>query len=165
MEGNNWTFDRFHLMFNFKTKVSHDVFTNKKNVNWHLHLLQCHLNVTCLVICVISNSNVQLTCVFYFTCRIWRCGCQLTCIFVECKFLHVQRQNPRASQSLECWPSRTHPSMVYCIFIKVNLLYLKKIVSTCVESWLKLFGDYEFGMMFVAYRWYSDCIARDQRSK
>ena len=27
----------FHLTFNFKSKLSHDVFKNKMNVNWHLH--------------------------------------------------------------------------------------------------------------------------------
>ena len=41
---------KFHLTFNFKSKVSCDVLKNKTkmNVNSHLHfLLNCHLNVAC----------------------------------------------------------------------------------------------------------------------
>ena len=52
-------FDRFHLTFNFKSKVSSDVFKNKKNVNGYLHFIfRCHINIICLVVCVISISKV-----------------------------------------------------------------------------------------------------------
>ena len=47
-------FDKFHLTFNFKSKVSCGVSKIQMNVNQHLHfLLKCHLNVTCLVVHVI----------------------------------------------------------------------------------------------------------------
>ena len=55
-------FDKFHLTFNSKSKVSRDVFKNGNwIVNWHLHFsLECHLNVTCLIVCVISTSKVSV---------------------------------------------------------------------------------------------------------
>ena len=37
-------FDKFHLTFNFKSKVSYDVLKTM-NANWHIHfILKCHLN-------------------------------------------------------------------------------------------------------------------------
>ena len=50
-------FDKFQLTFNFKSKVSHDVFKNKKN--------ECHLNVTCLVVRDISISKVSIDMWFF----------------------------------------------------------------------------------------------------
>ena len=50
---------------NFKSKVSRDIFilTLKLNVNWYIHWnLKCHLNVTCLVVRVISISKYKLMC-------------------------------------------------------------------------------------------------------
>jgi hypothetical protein len=54
-------FDEFHLTFNFKSKVSHDVFKNKNGCQLtSTFLLKGHLNVTCLVVCVISISKVSI---------------------------------------------------------------------------------------------------------
>ena len=57
----------------------------KMNGNSHLHfLLQCHLNVTCLVVLVILISKVSIDVVFFFTnhfiCQILNRACPLTCI-------------------------------------------------------------------------------------
>jgi hypothetical protein len=61
-------FDKFYLTFNFESKVPRDVF--KMNVNCHLHfLLKCHLNVTCLVVRVISITKVSID-VWFFPSRI-----------------------------------------------------------------------------------------------
>ena len=50
-------------MFSFKFKVSHDVFKNKNGMsidNLHFFFLNCHLNVICLVVYVISICKVNL---------------------------------------------------------------------------------------------------------
>ena len=79
----------------------------KMNVDWHLHLLlKRHLNVTCLVMCVISISNVSIDVWFCFftnhiACQILSRACQSTHIFFlfffffllpGCKFLRVKCQ-------------------------------------------------------------------------
>ena len=94
-----YMFDKFQLTFNFKSKVSRDVFKNKMNVNWHLHfLLKYHLNVTCLIVCVISNSKVSIDVWLFFfftshtTCQILNRACQATCILFFCKFLRAKCQ-------------------------------------------------------------------------
>jgi hypothetical protein len=58
-------FDKFHLTFNFKSKVSRDIFKDKNDCHWHLPFcLKCHLNVTCLVIHVILMFRCQWHVVF-----------------------------------------------------------------------------------------------------
>ena len=62
-----YMFENFHLMFTFKSKVSCDVFKNKKmNVNWHMHLiLKCHLILDYTIFKkhnALNNQNIILIC-------------------------------------------------------------------------------------------------------
>ena len=59
-------FDKLHLMLNFKSKVSHDVFKKKKWMSIDMYiLLKCHLNVICLVVRVISICKVSIDMRFF----------------------------------------------------------------------------------------------------
>ena len=44
-------FNKFHLTFNFKSKVSHEVFGNKKRMSIDIYILFHNCDVTCLVVC------------------------------------------------------------------------------------------------------------------
>lgn len=58
--------NKYHLTFNFKPKVSYDIFKNKNDVNGHLNFpVKCHLHVTCLALHVIAISN-ELIDVWFF---------------------------------------------------------------------------------------------------
>ena len=54
--------DIFHLTFNFKSKVSRDVFFLKinKSIDICISFLKCHLSVTCRVIRVILIFDVWI---------------------------------------------------------------------------------------------------------
>ena len=90
-------FDRFHLTFNFRSKVSRDVFNNKKecrltSTNFSQ---KCHLNVICLVIRVMSicksvNWRVIFSFTSHMTCRDLNRACQLMRILFLCEFLRVK---------------------------------------------------------------------------
>ena len=73
----------WQLSFNFKYKVYVTFWTTQMNVNQHLHsILKCHLNVTCLVVHVVSISNVSIDMRFFSftshtTCQILNCAYQL----------------------------------------------------------------------------------------
>ena len=57
----------FRLTFNFKSKVSRDISQKQKWMSINIYiflLLKCHLNFTCLVIHVISISNVSINMCF-----------------------------------------------------------------------------------------------------
>ena len=61
------------------------------NFKWHLRfLLNCYLNVTCLVVRVNSISNMTVDVWFFFTsyttCQFLNCACQLMCIFFYASF-------------------------------------------------------------------------------
>ena len=68
---------------------------NKMNLNQHLHFtLKCHLNVTYLVVHVVTISNVSIDKSFSFLHKsyyvsILNCTCPLMCHFSGCKFLRV----------------------------------------------------------------------------
>ena len=72
--------------------------STKMNVSWHLHfLLKCYMNATCLVVRVISISQVSIDVwIFFFmshtTCQNLNCVCQSTCNVFLCKFLRVKCQ-------------------------------------------------------------------------
>lgn len=90
-------FHTFHLTFHFNSRVSHDFFKKKRNVNWHLHFrLKCFLDVNCLVIFVISVANVSIDMwvLFYFTSHTTRqflnCAWQLTSKSFVSYYLFVQ---------------------------------------------------------------------------
>ena len=99
----NWCvcFNKIHVSFNFKSKVSRYVFKKLMNVNRHVHfLLKYHLNITCPIPCLISHFlqflTCQLTCGFFLHksdymsySKLW--GSIDMHIFV-CKFLHVKCQ-------------------------------------------------------------------------
>jgi hypothetical protein len=68
-------FDKSHLTFNFKSKVSRDVFKNKNEcqLTSTFPLLKCHLNVTCLVVCVVSSTcKVSINLWFFFPSQVTR---------------------------------------------------------------------------------------------
>ena len=54
-------FDKFHLTFNFKPKVSRDIFQNKNECQLtSTSFLKGHLNVMCLIVRVISVFEVSI---------------------------------------------------------------------------------------------------------
>lgn len=56
----------FHLAFNFKLKVSHDIFQKKNGCQLtSIFNLNSHLNVINLVVCVVSISNVLIDVRFF----------------------------------------------------------------------------------------------------
>ena len=68
-------FDRFHLTFNFKSKVSCHIFKKKKSVNWHIHLfLKYHFNFALhnilekLSLCIIKIQSWLVTKKNYQSC-------------------------------------------------------------------------------------------------
>ena len=82
-------FDKFHLPFNFKSKVSRDVFRNKNDV--YIFFLKCHLNVICLVVRVISICKVSIDVWFFFftsqtTCQSINYACQIDVHFIFVSF-------------------------------------------------------------------------------
>ena len=54
--------DNFYLSFDFKSKVSHDVFEKKMNVNRHPHFTSMS---SCQIVHVISNFNVLVDVWFF----------------------------------------------------------------------------------------------------
>jgi len=90
-------FDEFHLTFNFTPKCHMTFSKTKMNVNWHLDILlsKCHLNVTCLVVRVISIFKVPIDVwVFLFTSHTAKSKSKL-CVSIDvhhflCKFLRVK---------------------------------------------------------------------------
>ena len=91
-------FDKFHLMFNFKSKVSHDIFKNKNECHLtstssskmlpqcHMPSSTCHFNLQSVNWCVVSSFTS------HSTCQILNHACQLTCILFLCKSLCVKCQ-------------------------------------------------------------------------
>ena len=85
-------FVKLYLTFNFKSKVSHDVFKNKNecqltSIFSSTISLQCYM----LVVCVITIFKVSIDVWFLFltshtTSQNLNCGCQLMCILFLCKF-------------------------------------------------------------------------------
>ena len=63
----------------------------KMNVNGHLHmLLKCHLNVTCLVVCVISISKVLIDIWFFSSQVIHYMSKSKLCVSIDMHFIFVQ---------------------------------------------------------------------------
>ena len=84
-------FDKFHLTFNSNPKCHMMFSKTKRNVNWHLHcLLKCHLNVTCLIMRVISICKVSIDVWFFsFTSHIDMSKSKL-CMPIDVQFIFVQ---------------------------------------------------------------------------
>ena len=97
------------------------------NVNWHLHfLLKCHLNVTWLVVCPISNSDVSIDVWFFssqvtfqIVCVNW---CAFSFLFFLCTCLWVNCQ--KLARTL----SKLHTS--YGVYV---------YVTWWSTSWLKVY--------------------------
>jgi len=91
-------FDKFHLTFNFKSKVSHDVLKNKNECQLTSTFLpkmwpQCHMpSGVCRFNWKSLNWHVILFFTSHTTCQNLNCACQLTCILIVCKFLHAKYQ-------------------------------------------------------------------------
>jgi len=91
-------FDKFHLTFNFKSKVSRDVFKKENECQLISTFLfkKCHLKVTCLVVYVILVFKLSVDMFFFFTCHTTcqnlNCVCQSMCNLFLCKFLRVKCQ-------------------------------------------------------------------------
>ena len=91
-------FDKSHSSNIFKSKVSCDIFKTKwMSTDISILHLNCHLNVTCLVIRVNLISEVSIDVWFFLfrshtSCQILNRTYQLTCILFLCKFLHVKCQ-------------------------------------------------------------------------
>ena len=47
------------------------------SIDIYFFLLECHLNITCLLVCVISISNMSIQCVIFFV------SIQTTCQILE----------------------------------------------------------------------------------
>ena len=77
-------FDKFHLTFNFKSKVSCD--KNECQLT-STFLLKCHFNVTCPVVCVISKC--QLTYGFFLDKSHYMSKFEL-CVSIDVHFIFVQ---------------------------------------------------------------------------
>ena len=98
-----------HMMFS-KTK---------RNVNWHLHcLLKCHLNVTCLIMRVISICKVSIDVWFFsFTSHIDMSKSKL-CMPIDVQFIFVQFFVCQLSKTCKKLVEKTHwlrhPSLRCC---------------------------------------------------
>ena len=117
----------------------------KKNVNWHLNiLLKCHLNVTCLVVRVISIFKVPID-VWFFLCTSHTTKSKSKlCVLIDvhfiflCKFLHVECKKLNVKNTH--WPAWSAPpvSIIYIyIFIGLFLLHLQEAVErqSDIEFW------------------------------
>ena len=137
-------FDKFHLIFNFKSNVSRDVFKTKVTVNWHLHfLLKCYLNVTRLIVRVISISKVSIDAwVFFFTshttCQNLNCACQLMCSLLLCKFLHVKMSKTCKNfvKNTHWWQAldRFWTITFHCLSLGCDLNAGGKHTAICMQS-------------------------------
>ena len=92
-------FDKFHVTFNFKSKVSHDVFKNKNECQLtsifsskmspqcHMPCSTCHFNLWSV------NWRVGFFFTRHTTCQNLNCAYQLTCVLCLRKFLRIKCQN------------------------------------------------------------------------
>ena len=109
----------------------------KKNVNWHLNiLLKCHLNVTCLVVRVISIFKVPID-VWFFLCTSHTTKSKSKlCVLIDvhfiflCKFLHVECKKLNVKNTH--WPAWSAPP-VSIIYIYIYLLVCS--CCTCKRLW------------------------------
>ena len=123
-------FDKYHLTFYFKSKVSRDVFKNKNECQSTSTFpskmsLQCHMPSS---MCHFKFLKCQLTYGFFLTshttCQNLNCACQLTSILFSCKFLCVKCQKLAKTLSniyIVCKSNRLHVDILRFSFIKLGV--------------------------------------------
>ena len=119
-------FDKFHLTFNFKSKLSRDVFINTNECQLtpsFFFFLICHFNVTCLVVCVISICEVSIDAWFFslqvtlhvkiwIVCVSWRAFC-LCASFCVSNIKNLQKLYKKYTLSPTCYMSID----IFCLFV------------------------------------------------
>jgi len=101
-------FDNFYFTFNLKSKVLCDVFINKMNVDCHSQFfLRCHLNVTCLLVCVISISKVSIN-VWFFLHNSHYMSKSKLCVSIDVQFIYVQVFACQMSKTCNIFVKTTH---------------------------------------------------------
>ena len=132
----------------------------KKNVNWHLNiLLKCHLNVTCLVVRVISIFKVPID-VWFFLCTSHTTKSKSKlCVLIDvhfiflCKFLHVECKKLNVKNTH--WPAWSAPpvSIVY-IYIFIYWFVLAALARGCGKTKWHWILENKIGTCLEKLCWY-----------
>ena len=123
--------DKFHLTFNFKSKVSRAFFKAKMNVNWHHHFIsKCHLNFGLhnilgkLIFWIINMQS------WFFTIKNYQSSVS---ILRSCMFLQVLKTVAHSIASTSS-PQKETRKRASRVFFKFNLLRKWLLIAFCMEN-------------------------------